>query len=624
MGPVGDTNYNADGSDPVTKFTFTEEFLAGWDQVWLFGDYPANQSDDHTLAQFFPLDQAELRCLAEWMDRGGGVFAAGDHWNLGASMCWRIPRVRSMRRWTKEQGVPSMNGNDRHETLQPNPDVTQDPEGDTIPQPIDVVRWRVTASDLVRPTLPHAVLATPTGAIETFPDHMHEGDVIVDDQVQLDNPLDIIAYDRPEYPFVPVTINPGSAGTITVNDSRSRPRPHVAAYGRTTNLSPPVTPVTHALAARESGAEVTSLTTKQFALIGTYDGDSVGIGRVVVESTWHHWFSLNLHGFAGDGPDAQYGLMQTYYRNVAMWLATPAQRQLMLSSLIWATVVSDPMAFPLAPPSSLWSVGEKALGVISRCLSQSMLVDIVASMYGGRPGSIFGVPGDVDESAPYGESVPIDLALRAIVGGIASAFIKPAYNYLGSGPRPLLDPEGIAGHFAEGVAQGHRALMEAIQARAAAAEVVADRLAGFKPSSPGVPIALVGLRVIVEGIQFPDPTDPALANFRPSGKGKRTTLSISLRISVGNTIIASDVVKRIEVPAIEPAGAFLKLDRVLYDGMVQSGEALVIEAINGESGSEPVAAERLRFKDTLSGDPSGWIGAHPPSRSQPWRLLVPD
>ncbi len=89
-GAPGDSNYNADGSDPVTNFTFSAGSLAGWDQVWLFGDFPANLSDDHTLAQFFPLNDAELKALAEWMDKGGGVFAAGDHWNLGASMCSRI------------------------------------------------------------------------------------------------------------------------------------------------------------------------------------------------------------------------------------------------------------------------------------------------------------------------------------------------------------------------------------------------------------------------------------------------------------------------------------------------------------------------------------------------------
>ena len=87
--------------------------------------------------------------------------------------------------------------------------------------------------------------------------------------------------------------------------------------------------------------------TKRFGLVGAYDGDSVGIGRVVVDSTWHHWFSYNLHGFQAANP-AMYELMQAYYRNVGLWLATPAQRQSMVVAASWGIVVSDPMAFPAA------------------------------------------------------------------------------------------------------------------------------------------------------------------------------------------------------------------------------------------------------------------------------------
>jgi hypothetical protein len=298
-GPEGDGYYNSDRRKPITNFVFTAEYLARWDQVWLFGDFPSNLSDNHTESRFSPLSDSELKCLAEWMDRGGGVFAAGDHWNLGASMCSRIPRVRSMRRWTLGQGVPPMDGDARHQTLQPNrnignPDLL---EGDTYAQPVEVVHWSVTASDLLRPWFPHALLATPNGAIETFPDHMHEGDVVLDDQVQLDNALDIPNYQQPEYPYDEIAVSTGTSARISVNNWLFRPRPHVVAYGRTTNPSPPVTSVVFDAAAASPVVDVPTLTTKRFAMIGAYDGDSAGIGRVVVESTWHHWFSFNLHGF---------------------------------------------------------------------------------------------------------------------------------------------------------------------------------------------------------------------------------------------------------------------------------------------------------------------------------------
>ena len=114
------------------------------------------------------------------MDRGGGVFAAGDHWNLGASMCSRIPRVRTMRRWTPEQGVPKMDGDTRNETLQPGLGYEDLWEKDAVPQPVELVYQSRVTSILARPLFPHSLLATPTGVVDRFPDHMHEGDVVDD------------------------------------------------------------------------------------------------------------------------------------------------------------------------------------------------------------------------------------------------------------------------------------------------------------------------------------------------------------------------------------------------------------------------------------------------------------
>ena len=37
---------------------------------------------------------------------------------------------------------------------------------------------------------------------------------------------------------------------------------------------------------------------------------------------WHHWMSENLVGFEADNPGMM-TLMAAYYRNVALWLATP-------------------------------------------------------------------------------------------------------------------------------------------------------------------------------------------------------------------------------------------------------------------------------------------------------------
>ena len=149
------------------------------------------------------------------------------------------------------------------------------------------------------------------------------------------------------YPFVELQTDPGTAADVAVTNPHLRPRPQVVAYGRTTNEPVPVVTVPNG--ARDVNARLLHSTGRTFGLLGTYDGDPVGIGRVVVDSTWHHWFSLNLHGFEAETPNTQYQLMQTYYRNVGLWLATAAQRQSMLVAGTWGIVVSDPMAFPRPP-----------------------------------------------------------------------------------------------------------------------------------------------------------------------------------------------------------------------------------------------------------------------------------
>lgn len=276
------------------RFTGPGFNLDSYDQVWFFGDNPFGDSDtDADIPGGHPLEDAELKLLAEWMERGGGVFAAGDHSILGASMCSRIPRVRTMRKWTQQQGVPTKFDPTRHQTLQATPENQDRQEEDTVLQPVEVVYQQVMGSwPFVHLPAPHPLLCSTQGVIDRFPDHMHEGEVFADEDVQLDGPLDIPGYSRAEYPFVipEVLASAVDAGTL-----RQRPRPHVIAYGRTTNRyfqQPELDPGAIAM----SAPPVHPAFHKRFGLVGVYDGDSVGLGRVVVDSTWHHWFSYNLVG----------------------------------------------------------------------------------------------------------------------------------------------------------------------------------------------------------------------------------------------------------------------------------------------------------------------------------------
>ena len=627
-----DVNYNQPGEPPpafaTCNFRFTDDRfqIDDWDQIWFFGDYPGNQfpAPGETVLpiddpSFSPLLDDELCLLAEWMDRGGGVFAAGDHWDLGASLCSRIPRVRTMRKWTPAQGVPTMDGDRRNQTLQPgasgNPDVQ---EGDTFPQPIEPVYWSRVASYLDRPLWAHPLLSTTTGVIDHFPDHMHEGEVFADDAVELDKPLNIVGYNGVEYPELKPEVLAAAAALgvgAGVVVPRVRPRPHVVAYGRTTNIKDVITPPL-------GGVEVAAfvrpgLSTVRFPLIGAYDGDRVGRGRVVVDSTWHHWFTYNLHGFRSDPDplDRQYELMQSYFRNVALWLAGLKQRQSMLVAAVWGAVVSDPMAFPATPQRSVWSVGKRAVEVIGRTLSPSLLFDFVASQFNGGADAMFDVSAQLNPADPYTDAVPADLAIRAIVGGLASSLIQPATDYLQATgkSRRVLDPAAIAKHAEEGLRAGNVALIDATQSVAVDFNNMAARLeSAFQPARPQtLPVETIGVRVVAERLQLPTPTDPVLVDG---------TITFTTRLSFAGTVAAVETFAKLRVPDFEPRGAVVALDRVVYEGFVQSGERPTLEVITGEHHLGTIEPESVMFTDTLEGEPSSWIGRHAPSRHQRWRL----
>ncbi len=90
-------------SGPSESFRYTQdEFdIDHYDEIWFFGDCPAKMRTNSRFRGQIELPEygrgrRGARIVAEWKDRGGGEFAAGDHTLLGASMCRRIPRVRTL------------------------------------------------------------------------------------------------------------------------------------------------------------------------------------------------------------------------------------------------------------------------------------------------------------------------------------------------------------------------------------------------------------------------------------------------------------------------------------------------------------------------------------------------
>ena len=307
--------------------------LNNYDVIWLFGvDNRGNN-----------LTAGELRKLSEFMNNGGGVFATGDHADLGVDMCGQVPRVRNMRRWyypfagpLGEPAAPGSFGNN-HDTIRDTNPVTpgrQGSQSDDIPQnirPRYYYGW-TSPSILGYKKFPHPVLCGPKGVIKVMPDHMHEG--ICEVPADITRSFNFSGYNITEYPTV--------AGVQVL--------PEVIAWG--TN----------------------QLTNNEFGLISVYDGHrDPNVGRVLTDATWHHFFNINLTGFeasmaADPVVKANYEDIQAYYRNIAYWLCGKAKQQCFRTRGFWWVQHHYDVLIAYTPRLDGWNqiLYFRHLGIIAR------------------------------------------------------------------------------------------------------------------------------------------------------------------------------------------------------------------------------------------------------------------
>ncbi len=611
-----------------TGFRFYQEGfrLDHYDQVWFYGDNPGpcseggpspdenpcpeNPMDPYYYArtQFSPLEHEERRIIAKWMDRGGGVFATGDHGLLGASMCWGIPRVRTMRKWLHTQNVPEKRDYTTNATIQGDFN-DLNAEGDALPQPIEPVFRKIYSTPFgfgFFELLPHPILSSGVTVIDKFPDHMHEGEVIADEAVEFDKPLDITGYNRPEYPESPQIFAPPTDPGIPT--PFPRPRPQVIAYGRTTNYA-------------RKGVNIlmlntTSVNSIRFPLIGVYDGDPVKIGRVVVDSTWHHWFSLNLIGFKTNNIPV-YEHMQAYYRNVALWLTRPNQRSSMLFSAVWnQLILSAPMNFQ--GEMSPWEVGTKINKALEQETSTSMVTEMVASFLEPGTLNLSYIQRGVNEFIPSWSHLSWGLTNNAIIGGIGNSLRKVSLSLQqpqSVGRKFELNPDNLLKHAMKGAAEGFQLLVNtldtATQESSDLHKKIKDKFQVISSDSLPQPLANVHLSIVPTGLQFPDASDPALKNG---------PLSITIRIALKGIVIAAQIIRDLNIPAFKKDGAFIDLNVKPFFFQVQQSEKLTIEVLIGDWWLEDAQKEFLRFEEILEGNPFTWIGNHQPALSQSWRL----
>lgn len=309
------TTQAQDPAADIVGLRFDSVDLSDYDQVWFFATASQGGGSD-------ALTDGEVAQLWAFMQAGGGIFATGDHEDLGEALCGGIPRVATMRLWrygapaaTPEQPeAPAafMAGFGENDTI------TGGSEFDGVPQAIVPAVYSNSLSLFFRREYPHPLLCGADGRVTVLPDHMHEGQCLIP-------------------PDLGRTVSPAGTPEREYPDREGTPYPPDVIATSSIN---------------RSGAPVVGV-------IGAYDGHAVtavtgGVGRVVVDSTWHHWFDMNTEQFSvphaavaaaardgrapapsDDAPAAAWEQIRDYMQNVALWLAPPALQRCLRRRGLW-------------------------------------------------------------------------------------------------------------------------------------------------------------------------------------------------------------------------------------------------------------------------------------------------
>ncbi|SAK61832.1 hypothetical protein AWB82_03065 [Caballeronia glebae] len=330
-----------DGTDPTATIQGAKkltdlDIMNNYDEIWFFGQ---NSIPD--------LTPDELTLLDTFMaaPKQGGVLATGDHASLGRAIAGQIRRAGKMRLYPAPDSIaPGWNT-----TIVEGPDTNTtydfDDQSDDTPQQIRYRRYVVSQTGAFLRTRPHPLLCGPDGPIDVLCDHEHEGEALAPTPVPGD----------PDWP--------SKAGY--------QEPPEVIAWGR---IKDP--------AATKHGQEI--------GVISAYDGHNVDVGRISADSTWHHWFDINLTGIAAlpspyagfdDTPAGRLALkkLDAYFLNTGVWLAPPA-RQVEMRNAAWWSILWTNYIVELSGATSIIQLGAAAIDALgrrsSRCMTSQFILDV--------------------------------------------------------------------------------------------------------------------------------------------------------------------------------------------------------------------------------------------------------
>ncbi|HET8797106.1 MAG TPA: hypothetical protein VFO89_05455, partial [Thermoanaerobaculia bacterium] len=340
-----ESRYDVTRAHLGNKYRFTDEGLRGFEQIWLFGH--ANQQE----IKGRELETSELAAIAKFMNAGGGLFATGDHEDLGSLLCGSIPRVRSMRRWARND-TPSRGGSNRHDTLRSTTGrYFHELQADKLPQ--EIVPRRFASSGGL--ALVHPIFRLPNGTIQILPDHTHEGNCVK--PATLTAKYDFGTVKGDEYPALDgVRVGPEILADEMVIGGH------------------PTTEGGEVFAVTESGV---------FGAACAWDGHRVKVGRVVTAATWHHFMNVNIMNLLTVPAYKQ--AIEAYYRNIALWLDPPPRQMARIAEGFEAALRRYPLAE--VPPAGDPSDARRALaiGVTTRLLLEALEPHITATLLAGLP-----------------------------------------------------------------------------------------------------------------------------------------------------------------------------------------------------------------------------------------------
>ncbi|MDQ2922447.1 MAG: hypothetical protein M3R52_12660 [Acidobacteriota bacterium] len=316
----------------------TPEFLYQYQQLWVLCFNTARMAP-------YELDGEEVDALKEWMDRGGGLLVAGDHaagfcdisdpknFNThGRSLGEPMKRAGQLRVW---QGPPTacvdkpLEDRDNFNTCEgDDPQLLDSIASQSDNAAVNLLPTRGPLHRLFWWTDDKRGGFTP---ICKFPDHPHESKLVIPAKLDVDWPA-------------------------------NSPVPVIAAKARDR---------------RFPNEE------RDYILVVAYDGDPAKVGRIVADSSFHHYLNINLVGLperdSAGYPKAESDLDQVaqFYGNLALWLTPRSLRNQMKLDCFFQLAI-DPDVFEVRG-SGIAHLGEVARYVLAQKIGSVNLRRVIAS-----------------------------------------------------------------------------------------------------------------------------------------------------------------------------------------------------------------------------------------------------